>query len=197
MTDGVRREQGGANASPMQGGERDANPRGIGLVALLREDLKTHGDDLTSPGFWAVALHRFGNWRMGLPAAVRGPFTLAYQAGHQAMIAAFGIEVPYNVPIGRRLRICHHGGVHLGAWSIGDDVTVRHAVTVGVPGVENNTERSPIVGNGVELGPGAFVIGTVEVGDGAYVGPNAVVLSDVPAGATAMGVPARIVRSDT
>jgi serine O-acetyltransferase len=98
------------------------------------------------------------------------------------------------VPIGRRFRICHHGAVHVGAWSVGNDVTVRHAVTIGVTGGAQNGERSATIGDGVELGPGATVVGTVTVGDGAYVGPNALVTADVPPGATVMGVPARVVR---
>ena len=176
---------------PMPGGERDRNPSDIGLFALLREDLRTHDDDLTSPGFWAVTVHRLGNWRMNLPRTLRGPFSQLYKIAHQGVVAGFGIDMPYNVPIGRRLRICHHGGVHLGAWSVGSDVTIRHAVTIGVPGVVDDKERSPIIGNGVELGPGAVVIGSVAIGDGAYVGPNAVVVSDVPAGTVATGIPAR------
>ena len=181
---------------PMPGGDSDRNPPDIGFFALLREDLRTHDDDLTAPGFWAVAVHRFGNWRMGLPRMVRGPFSRLYKISHQGVVAGWGIDMPYNVPIGRRLRICHHGGVHLGAWSVGDDVTIRHSVTIGVPGVVDDEERSPIIGNGVELGPGAVVIGTVEVGDGAYVGPNAVVVNDVPAGSIATGIPARCSHPD-
>jgi len=179
-------------ASPMQGGERNTNPPGVSLRSLLAEDFLRHGSSLASPGFWALAVHRLGNWRMDRPALVRWPLTAAYRAAHRSVIMLWGIDMPYCVPIGRRFRICHHGGVHLGAWSVGDDVTVRHSVTIGVAGVAESTARSPVIGNNVELGPGATVIGTVSIGDGAYVGPNALVLEDVPDGATAFGVPARI-----
>jgi serine O-acetyltransferase len=181
--------------SPMQSGEENANPSGLSLWSLLREDFETHGGHWTSPGFWALAVHRLGNWRMSAPVRLRPPLTVAYRAARRGVVMLWGIDMPYSVPVGRRLRICHHGGVHLGAWSVGDDVTIRHSVTIGVAGLSDRAARSPIIGNGVELGPGASVLGTVTVGDGAYVGPNAVVVSDVPPAASAMGVPARIVRA--
>lgn len=183
-----------ANASPMQAGEHDANPTTVPFWALVREDYRTHGCRLSSPGFWALAVHRFGNLRMRARGPLRPPLTLAYRVAHQGVIMLWGIDMPYSVPIGRRLRICHHGSVHLGAWSVGDDVTIRHSTTIGVAGVVDRALRSPIIGNNVELGPGATVIGTVTVGDGAYVGANSVVLEDVPPGGTAFGVPARIRR---
>lgn len=185
-----------AVASPMQDGDRNSNPTDVGLSSLLQEDFRTHGSDLTSPGFWALAVHRLGNWRMDQPPALRLPLTAAYRVAYRSVIMLWGIDMPYCVPIGRRFRICHHGGVHLGAWSVGDDVTVRHGVTIGVAGIAENTARSPVIGNNVELGPGAAIIGTISIGDGAFVGPNAVVLEDVPPGATAFGVPARIQKTD-
>ena len=58
-------------------GGYNRNPAGIGLWALLKEDLHTHEGDWLMQGFWAVAVHRLGNWRMGirskvLAAAVHG-----------------------------------------------------------------------------------------------------------------------------
>lgn len=179
-------------ASPMQSGESNTNPRDLDLWSLLQEDFRTHGSDLTAPGFWALAVHRLGNSRMDVRGAARTPLSVVYRFAHHAVIALWGIDMPYNVPVGRRLHICHHGGVHLGAWSVGDDVTIRHSVTIGVAGVAERSERSPVIGNRVELGPGATVIGTIAIGDDAFIGPNSVVLEDVPAGATALGVPARI-----
>lgn len=51
----------------------------------------------------------------------------------------------------------------------------------------------PILGDDVELGMGAIVLGPVRIGDGVRVGAGAVVIHDVPDGATVVGVPARIV----
>ncbi|MEM6561570.1 MAG: hypothetical protein AAF656_08200, partial [Planctomycetota bacterium] len=48
-------------------GTLDQNPPGLSLWALWREDLASHGGDWTRPGFRALAVHRFGNWRMSKP----------------------------------------------------------------------------------------------------------------------------------
>lgn len=53
--------------------------------------------------------------------------------------------------------------------------------------------EAPILGNRVQIGAGAVVLGAVRIGDGAIIGANAVVMSDVPAGAIAVGNPARII----
>ena len=51
---------------------------------------------------------------------------------------------------------------------------------------------APVIGNGVDIGAGAKILGPVHIGAGAVIGANAVVLCDVPAGALAVGIPARI-----
>ena len=52
---------------------------------------------------------------------------------------------------------------------------------------------SPKIGNRVDIGAGAKLLGPIVVGDDAVIGANAVVLCDVPPGSLAVGVPARIV----
>jgi len=173
-------------------GDTNQNPPGISFPALIAEDFATHGHDPLSPGFWSLAVCRFGNWRMSVkPRALRGPLTMAYRAARHAVIALWGIDLPYNSQIGRRLRIVHHGGFFLGAWSVGDDVTIRHCATIGL--IRRGDDRAPIIGDRVEIGPGACIVGDITVGDDAYVGPNAVVTQDVPPGATAFGNPGRLV----
>jgi serine O-acetyltransferase len=49
------------------------------------------------------------------------------------------------------------------------------------------------LGERVDVGAGAKILGKVRIGDGVQIGANAVVLRDLPAGATAAGIPARIV----
>ena len=184
-----------ARDSPTQGplpkGDRNANPA-LPLFDLLAEDFRTHGSRLLAPGFWALAVHRFGNWRMGMPAIVRPPFTLTYRAAYRAVIALWGIDLPYNVKLGRRFRLDHHGCVHIGALAIGDDVVIRHTATIGL---SRRTERTtaPTLGDRVEVGPGACIVGGINIGDDCYVGPNTVVAQSMAPHTTALGVPARIV----
>ena len=97
--------QQGAPNNKLAKGDRDENPRGIGLLALIREDLRTHDDNLLSPGFWALCVHRLGNARMGVKTApLRAPLSVAYQVAFHGVIALWGIDLPYNVRVGRRLR---------------------------------------------------------------------------------------------
>ena len=172
-------------------GDANLNPTGIGLWSLIREDLHTHDDDLLAPGFWAVCLHRLGNARMGVKTPLlRAPLSMAYRTAFHGVIALWGIDLPYNVRVGRRLRIEHHGCLMVGARAIGDDVIIRHSVTIGLQ--ERNAAEFPTIGNRVEIGPGACIVGGVTVGDDAYIGANTVVARrNVPAGTAVLGIPPR------
>jgi serine O-acetyltransferase len=105
----------------------------------------------------------------------------------------YGIELPYSVKIGRRVIIEHQGAIVIhGNSVIGDDCYIRQGVTLGNRYMDRPLE-APILGNGVNVGAGAKILGRVRIGDHATIGANAVVLRDVPAGATVVGIPARIV----
>ena len=107
----------------------------------------------------------------------------------------YGIELPHTAVIGRRLTIEHqHGIVVHGSVRMGDDCTIRQGVTLGNKSAEQPMD-APTLGNRVNVGAGAKVLGAITVGDGAQIGANAVVVKSVPAGATAVGVPARVIWS--
>ena len=59
----------------------------------------------------------------------------------------------------------------------------------GIPDHEFNGK--PIIGDGVDIGAGACVLGAVTVGDYCVIGANSVVTRDLPRGATVFGIPAR------
>jgi len=73
---------------------------------------------------------------------------------------------------------------------IGDDCIVRQGVTVGLR--NRGVRGSPRIGNRVDIGAGAKLLGPIEIGDDVAIGANAVVLCDVPANSIAVGIPARI-----
>jgi serine O-acetyltransferase len=180
---------------PFAKGDADANPEGVGYWALIAEDLKTHGGDPFAQGFWALFNHRFGNWRMGVkPKLLRAPLTLVYRVWRKLVQIMAGIDLPYTVRVGRRVRLEHFGGMILVARAIGDDVVIRHNTTFGIRTV-GETGANPVIENGADIGAGAVILGDVVVGAGARIGANAVVLDDVPAGAVAVGAPARVVRT--
>jgi serine O-acetyltransferase len=182
---------GPSHDEPLPAGDTNQNPAGVGLFPLLLEDLRTHDSNPLEPGFWAVALHRLGNARMAIRSRLlRAPLSLAYKAAFLGVDWVWGIDLPYNVKLGRRVRIWHHGGIVLSARAIGDDVHIRHSTTFGVVRRGENANK-PIIGSRVDIGVGACVLGAVTVGDDCVIGANAVVVRNLPAGCTAVGVPAR------
>lgn len=174
-------------------GTQNRNPAGLGLRALIAEDFRTYGRDPFAQGFWALFWHRFGNWRMGLPKLLRLPATIVYRMMAKLCEWICGIYIPYTVHVGRRVTLEHFGGMILVAHTIGDDVIIRQNTTFGISGLDDLTGR-PIIGNGVEIGAGAVIVGRLHVGEGAIIGANAVVTRDIPAQVVAGGVPARVLR---
>lgn len=179
---------------PLQHGSQNQNPPELGLWRLLREDLATHDGDWLEQGFWAVAVHRFGNWRMSVqPKLLRLPFSITYKFLNKWVEWTCGISLPYTVKLGRRVRIWHHGGMILHAAAIGNDVILRQNTTLGVARTDHNFEL-PVIEDGADVGVGVCVLGAVRVGRNAVIGANAVVLADVPDNAVAVGVPAKVVK---
>jgi|SRR5579884_1567760 len=174
-------------------GARNLNPAGIGFLALLREDLRTHDGNLFEQGFWAMAVHRFGNWRMGLPKLLRMPCTLLYRFLFKWVQWTCGITLPYTVRLGRRVRIWHHGGMVLHAASIGDDVHIRQNTTFGIAR-RDRLHELPTIEERVDIGCGVAILGRVTVGHDSVIGANAVVLKDIPPHSVAVGVPARVLQ---
>lgn len=100
-----------------------------------------------------------------------------------------GVELGNDITLGEGVYFIHSLGTVVGGNAIvGDRVRFLGNNTVGTA----RDNGYPIIGNDVEVGCGARILGPVRIGDGAVIGANAVVLKDVPAGAVAVGIPARI-----
>jgi serine O-acetyltransferase len=187
-------DQGDEIDPPLNRGAENLNPSDIGIIALLREDFRTYDHDLFEPGFWAVAIHRFGNWRMGIRIKLlRAPFSLVFRFLSRVIEIIGGIHLPYTVRLGRRVRIWHHGGIVLHARSIGDDVCIRHNTTFGIAS-RRRMRAIPTIGDRADIGCGVCVLGAVTVGHDSIIGANAVVVTAIPPYATAVGIPARVIR---
>jgi serine O-acetyltransferase len=178
---------------PLPKGDHDENPRDIALPRLLLEDFRTHDSSVLEPGFWAIAVHRFGNWRMNFPKPLRAPMTALYHTLHKSVTLCFGIDLGYTTKLGRRVRLWHHGGMVLGARAIGNDVHIRQNTTFGIASRDDLTAK-PVIGDRVDVGAGACVLGDVVVGDDAVIGANSVVVKDVAPHSVMFGVPARPVQ---
>lgn len=181
-------------APPLPTGESNENPQGIRFWALIAEDFETHDRDWGSQGFWTLFWHRFGNWRMSVrPKLLRLPCSLLYKVMFKASEIFCGIKLSYNVPVGRRVRLDHFGGMILGARSIGTDVIIRQNTTLGISSPDDLNAK-PIIKDDVQIGAGAVIVGNIVIEQGARIGANAVVTRDVPPGAIAGGIPARVLK---
>jgi putative colanic acid biosynthesis acetyltransferase WcaB len=102
---------------------------------------------------------------------------------------ALGLELRPKTRVGGGLTIYHGFALTVNDHTvIGSGVTVRNSVTIG-----NRTPGGgcPVIGDGVEFGAGAIVIGDIVIGAGARIGAGAVVVKDVRRGAAVVGNPAR------
>lgn len=166
------------------------------LWQQVKEDWLAHDKDWTKPGFRAVVVHRFGNWRMGIQSKIlRAPCTLLYNAFYRKIRNIYGIELPYTVELGRRVVIEHQGNIIIHGYSkIGNDCVIRQGVTIGNR-VRSRPLDAPTLGNNVNVGAGAVILGNVTIGDNVNIGANSVVIKDLPAGATAVGIPAKVIKA--
>jgi serine O-acetyltransferase len=178
---------------PLPDGSVNGNPSEISFLELIREDYSTHESHFL-PGFLILALHRFGNWRMGIRIRLfRLPFSLLYKVLFPIFTIWFGIKLSYTVRVGRRVKIEHFGGMILGAREIGHDVTIRQNTTFGIA-TKSRLNGKPVIGDRVEIGTGAIILGNVTVGHDSVIGANAVVISDIPPFSLAVGIPAKVVK---
>lgn len=111
---------------------------------------------------------------------------------HVFWSAVSGADIPLNTKIGGGLRMPHPNGIvfHPDA-EIGVNCTILQQVTIGM---NRGREGAPTIAGHVDIGPGARILGPIQIGEHAVIGANAVVLQDVPAGCVAVGVPARILK---
>ena len=158
----------------------------------IRADLRAYAGDWGAQGFWVMLVYRFGRWRYGVrPAPLRKLLSFLYKVLFKFVQIITGIELPCEVPVGRNFVIDHFGGIIISGYAqFGDDCRIRNGVVVGLKNV--NEPIAPVIGNNVDIGTGAKILGNIRIGNNVVIGANAVVLTDVPDNCVAVGVPAII-----
>jgi serine O-acetyltransferase len=132
-----------------------------------------------SDAFLAQAMYR-AKARMqalGIPVLPRIAHRVAM------MIGQITIGDPVVVQPG--IYILHGQVVVDGLSEIGSGVTIAPFVTIGL---RQGNPFGPVIGDGVGIGTGAKVLGSLRVGDGAQIGANATVIGDVAPGGLAVGL---------
>ncbi|XP_030487769.2 serine acetyltransferase 1, chloroplastic [Cannabis sativa] len=142
---------------------------------------------LNFKGFQASQAHRVAHkfWCQGRTAMA----TLI----QSRVSEVFGVDIHPGAKIGSGLVIDHANGVVIGETAVvGENVTILHNVTLGGTGKVSG-DRHPKIGDGVFIGAGSKVLGSVRIGEGAKIGAGSVVLKDLPPNTTAVGNPARLI----
>jgi len=159
----------------------------------LRDDLLRYGGWgalLKEQSLWAVAWFRLGGMLGRLPGPIRRPVLTLWWLCFRFIEMLTGVSLPLGLQAKGGLRVWHFGNVFVNSQArLGRNCTLRQGVTIGN---RHTNGPSPYIGDDVELGAYAQVLGDIRIGDRARVGAMSVVLHDIPDGATAVGAPARI-----
>ena len=118
--------------------------------------------------------------------------SLYYEGKKNRLGMRLGIEIGPNV-FGKGLNLYHGGSVIINPdVRAGEGCSLHGANCIGNNGL---TKDVPVLGNHVDVGYGAVIIGNVTIADGVKIGANAVVNRSVTEpGCTVAGVPAKIVK---
>ena len=121
---------------------------------------------------------------------------------HQDMLAlmlqnristTFGVDIHPAAQIGQGIMLDHATGIVIGETAVVEDnVSIMQSVTLGGTGNESG-DRHPKVRQGVLIGPGAHVLGNIEIGEGSHISAGSVVLKPVPPHTVVAGVPAKVI----
>jgi len=161
------------------------------LWVYIREDKYING--LMKPGFLALLMYRIGRWASQSPSR-RRPFLWLAGFLHFFVRNFYGIELYWTADIGRRLYLAHQGTILLHPHcKVGNDCVIRQGCTIGASEEWDPTAEAPVLGDGVQVGAGAMVLGKITIGDNVRIGPNAVVMSDVPENSTVMSPTSRVI----
>ncbi|WP_278558751.1 serine acetyltransferase [Limosilactobacillus vaginalis] len=98
-------------------------------------------------------------------------------------------DLPAATPIGLGLTIYHPYGIIINSSAkIGTGLTIRAQSLIGNKGPAGSP--CPVIGDNVDFGIGAKVIGDVRIGDKTKIGVNAVVTKSAPNDSILVGIPA-------
>ena len=162
--------------------------------SAFQEDLARYRGSIrwNEPALWSIAAYRLGRRILQIEKApVRRALLLIFFPIGRLVETISKVSLPAYADIGGGLRIESSGiiFVHANA-KIGHNCTLQRGVTIGNTLPDGPT---PIIGDNVEIGAYAQILGGIRIGDGARIARMAVVLVDVPPGAFASGIPAKVI----
>jgi serine O-acetyltransferase len=146
---------------------------------------------LLYPGFHAALMHRFIHVLYNLKI----PFIPRLLSQISRLLTM--VEIHPGATIGAGFFIDHGAGIVIGETAeIGENCVLFHNVTLGGTG-KHSDKRHPTIGDNVQIGTGATLLGPLKVGNNVRIGANTFLyMADIPDNCTAVGTPAVIVRKD-
>lgn len=109
---------------------------------------------------------------------------------------ALGVRLGFFIPagcFGTDLMIAHYGSIIVNPHSrIGSGCTLHGNCCIGNKGRESKEGDSPILGNNINIGQGAQVLGAVKIADNVVIAAGSIVVKDcnIP-GSILIGIPAK------
>lgn len=92
-----------------------------------------------------------------------------------------GTDLHYKTKVGKGLIIYHGQSLVVNPEAIlGNNIVLRHGVTIGNFEKNNIVSGSPILGDNVKIGCGAVVLGEIKIGNNVEIYANAIVTKSVP-----------------
>lgn len=160
------------------------------IIAAYERDSACHNFStpfLYYKGFHALSTHRVAHW---LWTHQRESLALVLQ---NRVSVVFGVDIHPAARVGKGIMFDHATALVIGETAVVEDrVSIMQSVTLGGTGKESG-DRHPKVRHGVLIGPGATILGNIEIGEGSKIAAASVVLADIPPHSIAAGVPAKVV----
>ncbi len=168
---------------------------------MFKEDLKRYlKEDYSSTlealfyeeSLWFLFAFRLAQRVRKVP--ILYPLRIPTRILHRIMSLITGIQIPIETAVHEGLYLGHGGKIVINKdCIIGSWCDISTGVVIGVSG-QGEKRGSPCIGARTYIGPGAKVIGKINVGSGTKIGANAVVIRDVPINSTVVAPEAYLLK---
>ena len=165
------------------------------IIAMVARDIQATVDRdsacnlYSSPFLYFKGFLSLQAYRAAHELWLQGRTSLALLLQHRISIT-FAVDIHPAAVIGSGVMIDHATGLVIGETAVVEDsVSIMQSVTLGGTGKDSG-DRHPKIRKGVLIGPGATILGNIDIGEGAMVAAASVVLKSVAAHKVVAGVPA-------
>lgn len=110
---------------------------------------------------------------------------------YHSMCVKYGCDIPSHAVIGSGLKIDHPVGIVINSGvNIGKNLTIKSGVVIG----KKDENGVAVIGDNVQIGVHAILLGNIKIGNNVDIGAGAIVTHDVPDNAVVINQAAKIHR---